>query len=74
MNFSWTTGLWKAVRAALLVALAVAVTAGTTDVFFDTLSTGVAPLVPAWLIPIVGAFLAFARNFVKQWLASLPKE
>lgn len=68
-NYSFKIALWKALRSALIAALAVFAASGTLDVFFDSLSTGLTPLIPAYLIPVVAALLSVVRNFVKQWVS-----
>lgn len=70
MDWSWSIALWKAFRSALLAALAVAVASGTIDVFFDSLSMGLNPVIPVWSVPLAAAVLTLLRNFIKQWVHS----
>lgn len=71
MQFSIPTALWKAIRSALLAGLAVILASGSIDVFFDTMSSQLQPLIPIATIPIAAAIITFLRNFVKQYLASV---
>jgi len=68
MDFSWTKNLWKAVRAALGVALA----AGLYAVFdvlsqsFDTPAELEGMGAPQFLIPLILAVLVSLRNWMKH--------
>lgn len=69
-NYSWSVALWKALRGALLGALAIFLSSGGFDYFFQALTTGVGTLgLPVWAIPVVTAAIVFVRNFLKQYLA-----
>ena len=69
-DYSWSIVAWKALRGALLGTLAILLSSGGIDYFFNTLVSGVGAFgLPVWAIPVVTAGIVFLRNFIKQYLA-----
>jgi hypothetical protein len=68
VEFNIGRALWKALRSALLAVVVVIISSGSVDVFFDTLSSGINPIVPVYLVPVIAAVITLLRNFTKQWL------
>jgi len=71
MKFDPKVAAWKVVRSALLAALALLLSSGGLDAFFNSLSTGIGTVgIPIYLIPIIAGLITLIRNWVKQYLAS----
>lgn len=74
MEFKWSVTLWKAVRTGLLAVLVIVISSGGVDALFNPIIGSLSQYgLPTIVVPVIAAALTIFRNYIKQWLKSLPE-
>lgn len=71
-NYDWKIGAWKALKAAGVTFIGVAVTSGLADHAVDVITVGLVPHVnPIFTVALVGA-AKFLHNLIKNYKPPTP--
>lgn len=71
-NYDWRLGAWKALKAAGLAFIGVAVSSGLADNAVDAITVGLVPHVnPVFTVALVGA-AKFLHNLIKNYKPPTP--